>query len=101
MNLSKTSFVRYGCVKDIFCMLWMTQRRLLYVIDVSKTSFVRYGGLKDVFCMLWMSQKRPKDVLRSLGMLYANYTKSLVYQSRVFFCRRVLLSCDELKAQGS
>ena len=54
----KMSFVRYGCLKDVFCTLWMSQRRLLYVMDVSKMSFVRYGCLKDVFCTLWMSQKR-------------------------------------------
>ena len=56
MDVSKTSFVRFLYVmdvfKDIFCtlwmsqrrlfMLWMSQRHLLYVMDVSKTSFIRY-----------------------------------------------------------
>ena len=56
MDVSKTSFVRYGCLKDVFCKLWMCQRRLLYVMDVLKTFFVQYFYvcLKDV---LWMSQK--------------------------------------------
>ena len=101
MDDSKTSFVRYRCLKDIFCSLWRTQRLfctlwmsrrpLLYVMDDSKMSFVCYGCLKNVlktFYVHWVCYN-------------ANYTKSLVYQSRVFFCRRVLLSCDELKAQGS
>ena len=52
------SFVRYGCLKDVFCTLWIFQRRLLYVIDVSKMSLVRYGCLKDVFCTLWMLERR-------------------------------------------
>ena len=43
MDFSKTSFVRYECLKDVFCKLWMSQRRLLYVMVC----------LKDVFCMLW------------------------------------------------
>ena len=42
MKISKcvfeTSFVRYGCLKDFFCTLLMSQRRLLYVINVSKAS---------------------------------------------------------------
>ena len=48
-------FVCYGYLKDIFCVLWMSQRCLLYVMDVLKMSFVCYGCLKDVFCMIWMS----------------------------------------------
>ena len=28
------SFVRYGCPKDVFCMLWMSKRCRLYVINV-------------------------------------------------------------------
>ena len=74
MNFLKMSFVRYECLKYVFCTLWMSQRFLLYkqifilhyIMDVSKTSFVRYDRskisfvcyefLKDVFCMLQMSQ---------------------------------------------
>ena len=52
MDVSKTSFVRYERLKDVFCTLWTSQRRLLYDMNVSKTSFVRYGCLKDVFCTL-------------------------------------------------
>ena len=37
MDVSKMSFVRYGCFKDV-----------LYVMDVLKTDFVRYGCFKDV-----------------------------------------------------
>ena len=29
MNVSKTSFVRYECLKDVFCTLWMSKRWLL------------------------------------------------------------------------
>ena len=54
MNVSKTFFVWYKCLKDIFCTLWMSQRHLLYVMNVSKTSFVRYECIKDIFCTLWM-----------------------------------------------
>ena len=57
-NLSKMSFVRYGCLKDVFCTLWTSQRRLLYVMYVSKTSFVHYGYVKDVFCTLRICQRR-------------------------------------------
>ena len=85
MNVSKTSFVRYGClskrllyVMDVspkfFCTLWISQicpldivdhwsftcneclRHVLHIINVSMMSFVRYGCLNDVFCTLWMSQ---------------------------------------------
>ena len=43
------SFVRYECLKDIFCTLW--------VMDVQKMSFVCYECdkdvcLKEVFCTL-------------------------------------------------
>ena len=38
--------------------LWMSKRRLMYVIDVSNMTFVRYECLKDVFCMLQMSERR-------------------------------------------
>ena len=30
----KTFFVRYECLKDVFCTLWMSQRWILYIIDV-------------------------------------------------------------------
>ena len=43
----RTFFVRYGCLKDVFCTLWVSQRRFLYVMDVSNTSFVPYGCLKE------------------------------------------------------
>ena len=48
-------FVRYECFKDVFCTLWMSLRRLLYVMDVLKTStkrifhFLCYECVKDVF----------------------------------------------------
>ena len=75
-HILKTSqrrpFVRHGCLKDVFCTLWMTQRLsknsfvcygslkdvFLYVMDVSKMSFLRYECLKDVFFTLWMPQRR-------------------------------------------
>ena len=41
-------FVRYGFLKDVFCTLWMSQRRALFVIGVFKTYFARYGYLKDL-----------------------------------------------------
>ena len=47
MYVSKTSFVCYGCFEDVFCMLWMFRRCLLYVMDVSKTSFCMIGCVKD------------------------------------------------------
>ena len=60
--------VHYGCLKNIFCTLWMSQKPLFMLWMSSKTSFVRYGCLKDVFlcygclkdifCTLWMSQRR-------------------------------------------
>ena len=56
-NVLKMSLKSYNSLKDVFSMLWMSQRRLLYVMDVSKTSFVRYECLKDIFCALWMSQR--------------------------------------------
>ena len=77
MNVSKTSFVRYGClskrllyVMDVspkfFCTLWISQicpldivdhwsftcneclRHVLYIINVSMMSFVRYGCLSKI-----------------------------------------------------
>ena len=94
MDALKTSFLYYGCLyvfcklwmslsllyvmdvkKNVFCILWiferhifalwMSQRGLLYVINVSNTFFVfkrhlslYYECLKEVFCILWMSQIR-------------------------------------------
>ena len=52
MNVLSTSFVRYKCLKDVFCTLWMSKRHLLNVMNVSKTSFVRYECIKDIFCTL-------------------------------------------------
>ena len=43
------SCVCFGSLKDDFCTLWMSQRHLLYVMDVFKTSFVRYICPKDIF----------------------------------------------------
>ena len=63
MNVSKTSFVRYGCLKDVF----------LYVMDVSKMSFERYGCLKDVFCTLWMSQRCLLNVMDVSKMSFERY----------------------------
>ena len=51
-------------------MLWMSQRHLLYVMDVSKTSFVCYGCIKDIFCMLWMSQRRLFVCYKSLKDIF-------------------------------
>ena len=59
MDVSKTSFVCYECLEDVFlyvmyvsktsfCMLWMSKRHL----------FVCYVCLKDVFCTLCMSKRR-------------------------------------------
>ena len=45
MDVLKTSFVRYGCLKDVFYTLQMSLRRLLYVTDVFKTSFA-YADLE-------------------------------------------------------
>ena len=55
MGVFRMSIVRYECLKDVFCTLWMFLRCLLCVMGVFKMSFVRYGCLKDVFCTLWMS----------------------------------------------
>ena len=48
MDVSKTSFVRYGCLKNPFLCYGCFQKHLLYVMDV----------FKDIFCTLWMSQRR-------------------------------------------
>ena len=45
------SFVLHVCHKGILCTSWcMSQRRLLYVMNVSKASFVCYVCLKGIFC---------------------------------------------------
>ena len=72
----KDSFVRYGCLKDVFCTLWMSQRRLLYVMDVSKTSF----------CMLWMSHRHllyVMDVSKTSFVRYG-YLKDVLGTSFVY-----------------
>ena len=90
MDVSKTSFVCYGCLKDVLCMLWMSQRRLLYVMDVSKTSFVCYGCLQDVLCMLWMSQRRllfVMDVSKTSFVCYGCLKNlSLLYKKKSLCC---------------
>ena len=109
------SFVRYGCLKDffctlwslknIFCMLWISQRCLLYVInvskisfcsfsDVSKMSFVRYGCSKDFFCTnkylyyitLWMSQRRLLYVM--IAQKYLLYVMN--FSKTSFVCYKCL-----------
>ena len=73
MIVLKTYFVRYECLSDVFCMLWMSL----------KMSFVCYECLKDVFCTLWMSQRRPLYVMNVLKTpsvrykcLYMNFSKT-------------------------
>ena len=85
--LNMSFCTNYGCLKSffktslvffyIFCMLWMAERRISYIMDVLKTSlkpflffisFVHYGCFKNVFCMLWMFQNRLlyfMDVLKT------------------------------------
>ena len=53
--LKKLLRLSLECLKDVFCTLWMSERHLLYVVDVWKTSLWiserrRCGSLKDVFC---------------------------------------------------
>ena len=86
----KDSFVRCKCLKDVFFTLWMSQRRLLYVMDVSKT-IGRYVCLKKtllyvmnvskrLFCTLWMSQRRlfyVKDVSKTSFLRY-KYLKDVL-----------------------
>ena len=43
------SFVRYKCLKDVFCTLWMSKRCHLYVMNVMETSFGHYEYLKRYF----------------------------------------------------
>ena len=56
----------------------MSERRLLYVMDVLKTSFVCYGCLKDVLCMLWMSQRCPLYVM-DVSKTFHYYLKKVLY----------------------
>ena len=45
--------IRYECLIDVFCVLWMGQRRLLYVMNVLNIYiFVRYECLENIFCTL-------------------------------------------------
>ena len=83
MNVSKPSFVRYGCLKDVFCTyeclkdvfctLWMSQRCILYFMNVSKMYFVLHECLKAVFCALWMSQRRLLYVMNAWKMSFVRY----------------------------
>ena len=75
MNVSKTSFVYNGCLKDVFCILWCPKDSFffLYFMNFSKTSFVCHWCPKDVFGILWISRRRTyfiyewlKDVFGTL-----------------------------------
>ena len=98
MDVSKTSFVRCEDLKDNSEMsririhyVWMSQKRLLYVVKISKTTlrclvyvYIMYGCLKNVFCTLWRSQRQLWDVL---------YTYTLCMDvSKTSFVR-----CEDLK----
>ena len=63
MDILETPFVSYECLKDVFCMLWMSKRRLLYVMDVSRTSFVCY---KCPFKMSLACYEHLKDVFSNV-----------------------------------
>ena len=41
MNVSMTTFVRYECLNDVLCTLWMSFVRYECLNDVLKTFFVR------------------------------------------------------------
>ena len=72
------SFVRYECLEDVFCTLWMSHGCLWYVLDVSKMSFVPCGCLKDVFCTLWMSQKCLLYVMNVLKRVHLVNPKTIL-----------------------
>ena len=58
LNVLKTSFVRYECLKDVFSTLCMSVMDVLKMFLLSsKMSFAYYKCLKDVLCTLWMSQR--------------------------------------------
>ena len=74
----KMSFVRYGCLKDVFCTLWMSivcpkddvfRRHKKFVkitsfMNVLKTFFIRHG---------WMSKRRFFYVINFLKMSFVRY----------------------------
>ena len=63
----------YGCLKDVFWMLWISQRCLLDVMNFSKMSFGCYEFLKDVFCMLLISQRSLLYVIDFSKMSFVCY----------------------------
>ena len=78
----KMSFVRYECLKNIFRTFWISERCLVYVMDVSKMSFIRYGCLKNVFYTLCISKVRS---LARLKGQFIKITKDLTTQERLLF----------------
>ena len=73
-----TSFLRYGCLKDVsgtsFCPLGKLKiffkNESHQMIDHNPTNT---RCLKDLFCTLWMSQRRPRNVICPLGKLRIFY----------------------------
>ena len=57
----------------------MSERRLLYVVDVWKTSFVRCGCQKDIFCTLWMSERRRCGSLKDVFCTCYRYLMNIIY----------------------
>ena len=78
----------------VFCTLWMSQRCLLYVMNVLKMPFVRYGCLKDFFCTnkylyyitLWMSQRPLLYVI--IAQKYLLYVMN--FSKKSFVCYKCL-----------
>ena len=85
MDILNTSFVYYGYLKHVFCILWISQTRLLYIMDILKTSFERYGCLK--ICFLYVM-----DVLKTSFVRYGcvgkiSYLFQVVHVSEPSFVR--------------
>ena len=59
----ETSFVRFGFLWNIFCTLWMSFERLLYVMGIFVDTFFVWGLYWNIFCTFWDSLKHLLNVM--------------------------------------
>ena len=79
----ETSFVRFGFLWNIFCTLWMSFERLLYVMGIFVDTFFVWGLYWNIFCTFWDSLKHLSNVMNVFWMLLMSFER-LLYVVGIF-----------------
>ena len=92
------SFVRYGCLKNVFCRLWMIKRCLLYVMNDWMSFVCEYR--KYVFMLKYdrglikINQIKKSRVLKENDDLFL-FFKNFLKISNINLTKNKIL-CDEV-----